>query len=84
MSQVKTQTSLFCYRSKLESSNFGYSTYRYSGIYEVKDKDADQTAGMHRLICIFAVCIGMNRICHEAAQLSLLSRKLPYLAIKLS
>ena len=58
----KTKTGLLSYRSKLESWNFGYSKLRYYSIHAVKNKSADQTAQMHRLICAFVVRIWHKQV----------------------
>ena len=55
----KTQTGLRSHINSVEAWKFGYRT-RYYTIYAAKDKGADQTARMRRLICAFVV-----RICHK-------------------
>ena len=51
----ETQTSLLSFRSQLEAWKFGYSNCRYYTTYAVKNKDADKTVQMDRLICVFVV-----------------------------
>ena len=53
----KTQTELLSRRDQLESWNFGYINWRYHSVLAAKDKGADQTARMRRLICTFVVRI---------------------------
>ena len=58
----ETLTGLLSHSCWLESWKFGYSIYRYYTIYGVNNKGADQTARMHRLICIFIVRIWHKQV----------------------
>ena len=53
--QREIQTILLSYRDQLESLNFACSTFGYDTFQNAKNKGADQTARMRRLVCAFVV-----------------------------
>ena len=51
----EAQTSLLSYTDKLEFGNFAGGKLEYGIFRKANNKDADQTARMHRLVCAFVV-----------------------------
>ena len=51
--QIETQTSLLSYRDQLEDQSFACRKFRYDTFQNVKNKGADQSARMRRLLCAF-------------------------------
>ena len=53
--QSEIQTSLLSYRDYLETWHFACSKSRYDSLQQANNKGADQTARMHRLVCVFVI-----------------------------